>query len=344
MGRELTRAFDELLDLQAYRHLSITMAVPRGAEELPAYRNIAVRETGRFRGLLWEQIDLPLFAGRRYCVNFTSTAPVLKRHGCVVVHDAQFRSTPASHGRKSLLLYSAITPLVSRTYRRVVTVSDHAKAEIRAHGVTRRNDICVIHNGVDHMLAFGKDDGALRRLGLAPGGFALSNSYIHAHKNVRVLLDAFAELGPDRTLVLFGTTPREAYEARGMRLPDNVVFAGRVSNEELASLMTHARMFLFPSMTEGFGLPPLEAMSLGCPTLSARAGAMPEVCADGALYADPGDAGDWRDKIDRLWTDDSARRALSAAGRSRAARLTWSDAARRYLDLISADAGAAGPG
>ncbi|OCC05579.1 hypothetical protein BA190_07380 [Labrys sp. WJW] len=96
-------------------------------------------------------------------------------------------------------------------------------------------------------------------------------------------------------------------------------------------------MFIFPSTTEGFGLPPLEAMSLGTPTICSNLGAMPEICAGGALFVDqPYSAPEWAERIETLWNDENLRAELASKGRSVAERYRWETSARQYLDIIMA--------
>ena len=95
---------------------------------------------------------MPIYVRRGYLLNFTGTAPIFKRNGAVVVHDAQFRSTPESHGLKSLILYNLVTPAVCRRYKDLITVSNYALDEINRFGVSARSDIKVIPNAADHVL------------------------------------------------------------------------------------------------------------------------------------------------------------------------------------------------
>ncbi len=334
-GREITAALDGLIEEGLVPDLKIKVLAPKGAAATITLRHIPVEEVGVGDGPVWEQVEFPLYAKGRYTINYTSTAPVVTKFGCVVVHDAQVLSARKSHGWKSKLLYGTITPMVAQRYKAVVTPSHYAKEEILKYAVCERDDLEVVHNGSDHVLRVKPDESTLGWAGLEEGEYILSISATHHHKNLRTVFNALKG-HPElcRRLVLAGSATPDHYAAMGIELPEGVRTLGRVSDERLVELMRKARMFVFPSMTEGFGLPPLEAMTLGCPTIVSRAGAMPEVCGDGAWYADSLEQGQWLEQIARLWDDVGARLELAGKGQERAKQFTWRKAALRYLEVI----------
>jgi glycosyltransferase involved in cell wall biosynthesis len=112
-------------------------------------------------------------------------------------------------------------------------------------------------------------------------------------------------------------------------------YLGRVSDQELKSLYQNALALAFPSLTEGFGLPPVEAMQCGCPVLASTGGAIPEVCGDAVMYIAPDDQAGWTEAMERIEADQTLRARLSHAGRRRAALFTWERAARALLASLA---------
>ncbi|MGN4075557.1 glycosyltransferase, partial [Burkholderia gladioli] len=136
-------------------------------------------------------------------------------------------------------------------------------------------------------------------------------------------------------LRVFNAKAKSRYEASHTLSP-HVVPAGFVSDGELKALYEHAACFLFPSLYEGFGLPPLEAMLCGCPVIASREAALPEVCGDAAMYCEARSVDDIAEKLTVMMTDPALRDALRASGRARARRFRWEVSARRLREVLDA--------
>ena len=155
-------------------------------------------------------------------------------------------------------------------------------------------------------------------------------------KNIGVLAKAFSSPAAAAfTLVLVGRDDAKAFAGAGCPLPPNVVLAGRLPDGELRALYEGAVCLAAPSLLEGFGLMPAEAMSLGCPVVASPRAALPEVCGEAAAYADPHDPDAWLAQIRRFAEDGEARAAAIEASVRRAAGMRWSDSARALLALIA---------
>ena len=182
--------------------------------------------------------------------------------------------------------------------------------------------------------------------GLAGERYILTMGSTRAHKDIPTLLRAFATLAEthhDLRLLLVGEGESGYLDAHFSGSPDGVrdrvAFTGRVSDDELRALYAGAAVFAFPSLYEGFGLPPLEAMALGAPVVVADAASLPEVVADAALLVPPGDAPALAEVLTRIMGDAHLRERLIAAGHARAAQLTWAATAqatvRVYQEVMS---------
>jgi glycosyltransferase involved in cell wall biosynthesis len=117
-------------------------------------------------------------------------------------------------------------------------------------------------------------------------------------------------------------------------LHPRVQLMGAVSHAALEQYLAHAAALVLPSLYEGFGLPPLEAMACGCPAVVARAGALPEVCGDAAGYFDPLDPSSIADAIEQVLTDHGLREKLRCRGVERARRFSWDESARSTLAIV----------
>jgi glycosyltransferase involved in cell wall biosynthesis len=207
----------------------------------------------------------------------------------------------------------------------VLTISEHARSGIVERLGIPPDKVEAIPLGVDHatFTPHGPVKGGL------PERYVLYPANMWPHKNHERLLEAFARLGdPDLWLVLTGQTyGREALLAGRER----VMHLGHVPFAELAALYRGARALVFPSLFEGFGLPPLEAMACGVPVASSADGALGEVVAEVAVTFDPRDPDAIAEALRSIVSDEALRQRLRDAGLRHAARYTWGRAAASHM-------------
>lgn len=308
---------------------------PAGAREagLAALRAEAVGTRG---GQAWEQIDLPRAAKGGFLVNLGNTAPVMAgARQAVVIHDAGAFDTPESYSFAFRNWYRLLQKRLARGGARLLTVSEFSRGRIAAALGVDAAAIGVLPEGGEHILRVPADDAVLAKLGLEPGRYALVVGNPAAHKNLSALTAAAEALGRHGlVLAVAGAADPAVFRAGGGVAAAAARVLGRVSDGELRALYAQALCLVFPSRYEGFGLPPLEAMTCGCPVVAARAGAVPEVCGEAALWFDPAQPATLRDALLRLITEPGLRDTLRAAGLARARLFTWERAARELLALI----------
>lgn len=335
-AREITNAIDSYLctDEAAARSMRWEIIVPADCDAVPSYQAIAVRRSAHGGGHAWEQMVLPAMA-RGGLVNFANLAPLAHAKQIVCLHDANVFLEPDSYAPTFRLAYRAIYPLLARRARAVTTVSQFSGAMLERFHVLKR-PASVIGNGHEHALrwnpAASRFDvpGAFKR----PFVFALGSRAKHKQIDRLVGLAPHLDaLGID--LVVSGGTA-SIFAGATLAPAPNVIPLGFVGDDDLAALFRHALCFAFPSRTEGFGLPLLEAMVHGCPIITSNCASMPEVCGDAALYAPPDDFGAWLAQIVALRDNAALGADLRAKGRRRYPLFSWNAGARAYVNLALA--------
>jgi glycosyltransferase involved in cell wall biosynthesis len=293
-----------------------------------------------------EQIALPLkiprvdlFWSPHYNV---PCLPIRARKRLATIHDAFHLAHAATLGFAERSYAKIMMQAAMRLSDRIITDSEFSKSEIQKYTQVHR-PMHVISLGSSSSLA--KDSGSvLKKYGLGSGYLLYVGSF-KAHKNLKGLIETFSLLvkrGWDQERLVIvggGEGMRHCEDVKQLciahpHLQGKICFTGQVSDEELPHFYACAKLFVFPSFYEGFGLPPLEAMGAGCPTVVARSGAMPEVCGDGAVYVDPHSLEDMAFQLEALLSDAPRREQLSVKGRERAAQFSWKTCAERHCTLI----------
>jgi glycosyltransferase involved in cell wall biosynthesis len=340
-GVETLRALDGLLTRHPALLNGITwqLAVPHDAQDIPLIDNFEIQTPQFLTGHLWEQVALAAFARGAYLINASYSAPLFKRDQLVTVHDASVRALPQNYSRSYRWLNNSMTSVLAPRVHTLMTVSQFSAQELQRHFNLRR-DLMVGHGGWEHAsVAAGVDETAvLRRHGLVAGGYLLAVSSPQQSKNFGLIARALALLGgePLPPVAVAGAADARIYQG-GHELPGTLQWLGFVPDEELNVLYRHALWFIFPSLYEGFGLPPLEAMANGCPVLAAQAASIPEVCGDAALYFDPRDPAALAARLREVTQRPDAaalRETLKQRASARLARYTWEANARRLLEHL----------
>lgn len=334
-AHEVVRALDRLI-AEGHpwtRDVSLEILAPPGAGPPLLSTAIPVRIVGRGGGHVWEQAYLGRIDGG--LLSLCNTGPLLNRKQIVCIHDVNTRLVPQSYAPAFRLLYRTLIPALGRTAARVATVSRFSAAMLAEHAIADRAKIRVIANGADH--AAGWPAAASSRIVAAAGPRTVVALGSNApHKNLKLLIglaDRMAETG--LKLVIAGGADPRVFAASGSAADArNVTWLGKVSDGELAALFDTSLCLAFPSLTEGFGLPPLEAMMRGCAVVASDRGSLPEVLGDAALIVAADDDEAWLGSFALLQRDPGARRALTAKGTRRARQYTWRKAAEGYLALM----------
>jgi glycosyltransferase involved in cell wall biosynthesis len=279
-----------------------------------------------------EQLQLPRLVARERLdlVHYPHlTVPLLERTPFVVtVHDLNYLD-PTATARPALKRAGyRLELLKARRARRLIAVSEHTRGEIVRHLHVDPARVAVTYEAADAPRVE-PDPGTLERYGIdAPFFLYVGSAY--PYKNLARLIDAFPLVEGEYRLVLagdqeeFGAPLRERASAR-------VVFTGPVSEAELAALYAAAHVYAFVSLSEGFGLPGLEAIAAGLPVVAARAASLPEVYGDAAHYCDPRDVASIATALSEVAGDEDLRARLVERGRERAAEFSWARTAEQTL-------------
>ncbi|MHB1004885.1 MAG: glycosyltransferase family 4 protein [Chloroflexota bacterium] len=301
-------------------------------------RKLYMEQVGVPRVAVAEQLDLlhyPYFA-----------APLFSRARVVVtVHDVIPLLLPAYRGSWLVRAYMALVAATTRAARLVICDSLCSQRDaVRTLGLRpERTRVVYLAAAPDLRPATAAEADAVRRRFDLPERFVFYVGGLDQRKNIGVLLQAFAQLNarhPEARLAIAGKArsasdlfPDWRGQAAKLGLHAQVRFLGHVTEAEKALLYGAATAFAFPSLYEGFGLPPLEAMACGTPVVCADSSSLPEVVGDAGLLLPPREATAWGAALLRLWEDEPLRRDLRERGLARARQFDWAKTARETVEV-----------
>lgn len=265
---------------------TVTLVAPAQGQLTDVYRMPChIVTTGRNAGLLWEQWQLPRFAQQqnRLLLNLCNVAPVLYRNKITCIHDIAFIRYPQFFSKAFYYYYKNLIPLIIRSSRHIITVSEFSKSELMDYYRLRDEQVSVIPNA-------GFQAAPVLAAPLHDYPYFLFVGSLDPRKNLLLLLQAYAAAQLTQThLVVAGASyksfnPQLAQQLEPFKAHPMIHFAGAVSNDELASLYQHAKAVIVPSLYEGFGLPVAEGLSAGCQVIASDIPIFREVAGEHAFY------------------------------------------------------------
>lgn len=248
-----------------------------------------VKIVGSKKGHLWEQIDLPNYLkkqGEPILLNLCNTAPILYKKNIITVHDVAFEVFPFTYTKSFLYFYKFLIPRIIKKALKVITVSEFSKNEIIKYYKISSNKIEVIYNAVSDI--FQNNNPKEKK-----ENYFLAVASLNFRKNLPLILEAFSEFyqtNKEYQLLIIGGLDQKSFsdlDLEKYKNNPNILFKGRVSDDELVVYYQNAIAFVYPSFYEGFGIPPLEAQASGCPVILSEESCFPEIFGDTVLYCNP---------------------------------------------------------
>ena len=231
-----------------------------------------------------------------------------------------------------------------RKAEKIITVSEFSKKDIIKHIRYPEDKIEIIPPAVNHNLYYqNRNKSILKKYGIKEDEKVIL--YVGAEeprKNIQVLINSFDKLKSKISqikLLKVGTPNylrvREKLlkQIESLNLQKDVIFAGYVPESELAKIYNAVDLFVFPSLYEGFGIPPLEAMACGTPVITSNSSSLPEVVGDAAIIIDPYDANKFAEEMYEVLTEDGLREEMIRKGLDRSKMFSWEKAARKTREI-----------
>jgi glycosyltransferase involved in cell wall biosynthesis len=275
------------------------------------------------------------------------TAPPFCRVPLVVtIHDLAFEVMPETFTRRGSFQLKLTVRRTAKKAARVATVSEYSRQDLLSIYKLTPEKVAVTYNGIgSHFVpqpsVQNEAEEIRRRFGVSRD-FLLAVGSLQPRKNLVRLIRAYARLRGEREdfspqLVIVGRKlwlASEIFdEVKRQRWADDVILTGYVSDADLPALYRAARAFVYPSLFEGFGLPPLEAMACGTPVVTSDVSSLPEVAGDAALLIDPKDERALADALVEIVNNEGLRAELREKGIVQAKKFTWREAAEKTLSL-----------
>ena len=274
---EILKELDKLVKCE-----DIELVVPKYCKEEIEYKNIKIIRYGKTNINLWEQIELPIYAKKHkgILINLCNTSPLLNP-GIVCIHDLDCIKNPQYYPKIFSLWYKILIDNSIKKAQKIITVSNFSKCEIENYYDVE--NIQVIYNSYEHINRIKEDETIFERLNsIIKGQYFFTLGTVQKNKNLEWILE-IAKKNPDKTFVITGYKNQKNIDFN----IENIIYTGYLKDSELKSLMKNCRAYIMPSFYEGFGIPALEAFSLGKDVIVSDIPVMHEIFENEANYINP---------------------------------------------------------
>ncbi len=300
-----------------------------------------LRSGESFRNHLWEQFKLPRLA-KRHNIDIlhspANIAPLFYRGKSIVhIHDLCFVVNPQWYSFSFRTLYNLMIPRLAHRATKVITNSNSAKNDLLQYFDLPAEKVSLVYWAVDETFSLPATPLA-EKIADIPGDYILYVGSLEPRKNINILIEAFEELRSEhpelstKLILIGGESPLFAtVRLKAKKFGEDVVFKGFVRDDELRQYYRHASLVAYPSLYEGFGLPPLEAMASGAPVVTSYTSSIPEVVGHAAIMVNPRDCRQLVDAMYRVLSDPDLAQALREAGYQQVSKFNWYRVARGVL-------------
>lgn len=297
-------------------------------------QELDVKIIGWHTGYIWEQIDLPIFLKRKnnpLLINLANMAPVFYKNKLSTIHDVAFLKFPQTFSKSFLYSYRFLIPLIIKSSKQILTVSEFSKLEICKAYEIDKEKVSIIYNAVSNKFKYHVNTE------LKSQQFFLSVSSLNYRKNFIAVLKAFelySQTHEKINLYVIGDIKNANFkniDINNYISNPRIKFLGRVTDDELIDYYSNAMGFIYPSIYEGFGIPPLEAQICNCPILISDIPVLKEIFKSSAVYCNPYDIHDIAKKMNYLSEYSSI---YIEKGKLNAQRFSWNKSAENLKSII----------
>lgn len=323
-------------DVVLFGHESISAVFPEAT-----IVNTGYPASSQIYGLLWERAVLPHLGEKYnidvlYCPNGNAPSTETSFRVVMCLHDVNAMKGWSNWNHQ--LYRKLAVPRGAKLADTIVTVSEFSAQEINTHLNIPKSKIEVVYNGIDDFFFSGKSE----ELSELPENYLLFVGALNPRKNISRVVKSFnrvqEQMGSNYKLVIIGPDNKNIFKKIEVDLhkTNDIITPGFVSKAELKYAYKHADVFVFPSLYEGFGLPPLEALACGTPVVTSSTTSLGEIMEKGCIQADPESVDDISSAIIRLLEDNSLSNELSKEGIAYSEKFTWENASESLCEVLNA--------